>query len=255
MSLSQSPRRKHRSPVSLSHKLDHKLLGYAAAASAAGVGILALAQPTEAEIVYTPTHQLVTKHRAVSIDLNHDGITDFTLRNLYEVCFETTQGRRRNECSEFTDQSLLMYGNGPNFVMGGTLFASALPLGKRVGPGDTFRSREVLEFCSTQNGTFQRSSGPWRNVKNLYVGLTFGVNGQTYYGWARLSVTVNKTTCNAQVLLTGYAYEDTPEKAIPTGKTSGTDEASAAERPEPTLGALAAGSAGLVAWRRDEDAD
>ena len=46
MSLSDLPSsaaRANRLPTSLNHKLDHKLLGYAAAASAAGVGMLALA--------------------------------------------------------------------------------------------------------------------------------------------------------------------------------------------------------------------
>ena len=55
--------------------------------------------------------------------------------------------------------------------------------------------------------------------------------------------------------LSGYAYETVPGKAIPAGKTLGTDPLSDVERPEATLGALALGSAGLVAWRRDEETD
>jgi len=42
----------------LSSSLEHRLNSYALAASAAGVSFLALAQPAEAKIVYTPEHTL-----------------------------------------------------------------------------------------------------------------------------------------------------------------------------------------------------
>lgn len=258
MTLSKSPdrlSRNRRATISLNHKLDRKLLGYAAAASAAGVGVLALAQPSQAEIVYTPTHQIVAKGRYFNLDFNNDGVTDLTLRNVYSVCFETTQGRRRPECSEFTDQFLLAYGNAPNGVMAGVSFASALPVGKRVGQGNKFADREVLEGCATSNGNFLGSSGPWLNVKNLYLGVTFTIDGATHYGWVRLSVTTNKKTCDAQVLVTGYAYETDANKAIATGKTSGGDAVSATERPEFMLGSLALGSLGLGVWRREPESN
>jgi hypothetical protein len=97
-------------------------------------------------------------------------------------------------------------------------------------------------------------SGPWNGAKDLYLGLAFSIGGQPHYGWARLSVTVEGKRCDVLAVLTGYAYETVPGKAILTGRTSGTDVVSAVERPETTLGVLAQGSVGLVAWRRDEDA-
>jgi hypothetical protein len=44
-----------RAPSKLSDSVHHQLNMYALAASAAGVGILALAQTAEAKIIYTPT--------------------------------------------------------------------------------------------------------------------------------------------------------------------------------------------------------
>ena len=56
--------------------IEKKLLGYAALATAAGVGALALAQPSEAEVIYTPTNQKIAG-ASLYLDLNGDGINDF----------------------------------------------------------------------------------------------------------------------------------------------------------------------------------
>jgi hypothetical protein len=45
-----------RTSVQLSESLHHRLNAYALVASAAGVGLLALANHAEAKIVYTPAH-------------------------------------------------------------------------------------------------------------------------------------------------------------------------------------------------------
>jgi hypothetical protein len=86
MSFSKTPKRASRKnslPVLLNHKLDHKLLGYASAASAAGVGILALAQSAQAKIIYVPTQQTIPPRGSVALDLNNDGVTDFIINSNY----------------------------------------------------------------------------------------------------------------------------------------------------------------------------
>jgi hypothetical protein len=57
-------------------KLEKNLVAYMAAAGAAGVSLLA-AQPVEAKVVYTATNTAVGK--GTPIDLNNDGVADFTL--------------------------------------------------------------------------------------------------------------------------------------------------------------------------------
>ena len=65
----------------LSETLEHRLRSYSMAAAAAGVGMLALAHPAEAEVVIT--HKVIpVNNGTVSIDINHDGIADFQLRSL-----------------------------------------------------------------------------------------------------------------------------------------------------------------------------
>ena len=68
--------------VRLSEPLNHRLSQYALAASAAGVGVLALAQPAEARIVYTPAHRYIRLNHPLGIDLNRDGIVDFYVLGL-----------------------------------------------------------------------------------------------------------------------------------------------------------------------------
>src|SRR5580692_10290041 len=64
--------------------VQRQLNSYALAAGAAGVGMLALAQPAEAKIVYTAAHiPIVQNGGPVELDLNHDGINDFQFSNTY----------------------------------------------------------------------------------------------------------------------------------------------------------------------------
>jgi hypothetical protein len=72
-----------RKTANLSKLTNHQLHKYALAASAAGVGILALVQPAEAKIIYTPAHRTIPSGGHYQLDLNHDGVTDFVLANMF----------------------------------------------------------------------------------------------------------------------------------------------------------------------------
>jgi hypothetical protein len=74
--------RKNRLPISSNHNFDHNLLAYAAAA---GVGILALAQPSEAEVVFTPVNQTISPG-SLALDLTNDGTTDFNIVSNESFC-------------------------------------------------------------------------------------------------------------------------------------------------------------------------
>ena len=69
-----------RKPANLPESVHHQLNIHALAASAAGVGMLALTTPAEARIMYTPTHHVIAEGGHYRLDVNHDGITDFTLQ-------------------------------------------------------------------------------------------------------------------------------------------------------------------------------
>ena len=57
--------------------------------------------------------------------------------------------------------------------------------------------------------------GDWPNSSDRYLGLRIISGAQTYYGWARLSVFVDKG--EASFTIKDYAYESTPGKSIHAG--------------------------------------
>jgi catechol 2,3-dioxygenase-like lactoylglutathione lyase family enzyme len=254
-----------------SDSVHRRLNAYALAAGAAGVGVLALAQPTEARIVYTPTHHVIGKNGRYGIDFNHDGIPDVTIFNAMFRSGSALINVVRAFPSQLESGGVeggIYKGSWP-----GTFFEAALMRGARIGylrTGPPFYQRGVMVgqcVHGTHNSAPPCSSrasnmlGSWANVKDHYIGVTFAVHGKTHYGWARLSVKLSRKPFKATAILTGYAYETIPNKAIIAGKTKGPDETSVEATDvtlnmpgcEPaSLGLLAMGAPGLSIWRREE---
>jgi hypothetical protein len=209
-----------RAVIRLGEELDKHLLAYVAAATAAGVGMLAAAQSAEAKIVYTPAHKTVRLNHALPLDLNNDGIDDFDVFNLTHNSTTPFGDYLRAEPLQSGNQLVVQH-TSRGYA------AAALAAGVRVGPKKRFQAgRDLMAYRSTSSRAI--SGGPWKNVKGRYLGLKFLINGKIHYGWARLNVTI---TNEVNATLTGYAYETVPNKPIVTGNTKG----------EATLGALAAG--------------
>jgi hypothetical protein len=238
-------------PSNLSVSTQRRLNSYALAASAAGVGALALALPAQAKIIYTPTHHVIKQGGIYKLDLNHDGITDFTLNETYTA---TSSGFYA------TLSAAPATGNGLEGWTGGRPWAFALKPGVAIGSRHYFPGQVLVNAASLAGSLTY--AGSWVNVKNRYAGLKFRIAGKIHYGWARLSVQVmNRSSIIAT--LTGFAYETIPNKPIIAGRAKGPDDASVEESnigltvptPKPaTLGVLALGSPGLSLWRRVESA-
>ena len=170
-----------RTPSRLSESIHQQLKSYALAASSAGVGVLALVQPAEARVVYTPVHVKFGRNTEFLLDLNGDGITDFHLINNFS-----------NFGNRISYRFFVSAYSQPNSIQG-TEDAAALKAGAQIGPRQRFshRATSMARFY-TSSGQILTSSGPWKNVTNRYLGLKFRVNGKIHYGWARLSVTVHE---------------------------------------------------------------
>jgi len=206
-------------PVRLPASLDQQLNWYALAASAAGVSLLALASPLEAKIVYTKTYQVIGSNGIYGLDLNHDGTMDFIIRDRVSFAYTGLFLSAREA-----------FGNA---VEGSNAEAAALIKGAPIGPGQHFivaassyaGERMAVATCTVEGGC--RTSGPWVNVTDRYLGLKFQISGKTHYGWARLKVAAGNSQVTAK--LTGYAYETISNKTIRAGQTSGNADASQSE--------------------------
>ncbi len=250
-------KRTSRKPSKLSESTQRHLNAYAIAASAAGVGMLALAQPAEAKIIYTKTHKVIGSNGTYNLDVNHDGTVDFIIREWGTALFaKEAYGNAVRGYAERSSQVL----------------ASALKRDAQIGPGTVGFVKsgyygEGMAYAGNTNGTTW-AAGPWVNVNNRYLGLKFKIDGKTHYGWARLSVKVKGL--NITATLTGYAYESTPNKSILAGQTQGkcddpatpnsaqqqasqsrtavADPSSSAPQPA-SLGMLARGAVQVLRWR------
>jgi hypothetical protein len=246
----KSSSRRSKAAFELLESVERQLSTYTLAASAAGVGMLALAQTAEARIVYTPAHvKIVQNGGLISFDLNHDGVPDFGLSNKY---VSTSQGfaflnvkqhQQANEILQVSSQ--------------GRVSAGALQAGAKIGPNGNFKHDPknglAMAFANFEGTTY----GPWLRVKQAYLGLKFVIKGKTHFGWARVKLTsTGRLSINAT--LTGYAYETTPNKPIIAGKTKGSEGISVVSAVPhaialpATLGLLAMGSSGRSVWRREE---
>jgi hypothetical protein len=155
--------------------------------------------------------------------------------------------------------------NQGNAIWGTGTSASALAPGVVVGSKGPFQpSHEFMagmgygcDFGSCGYG----SGGQWKLATRLYLGLQFTIQGQTHFGWARVSVSATDRGVYAAV--TGYVYESVPNTSIVTGQTQGTAKKKktralqanpvSVNRPAPepaSLGLLAHGFLGLDVWRR-----
>ena len=247
----------------LNDVLERRVLSYVLAATASGVTVLSLAQCGEAEVVYTPANQSIWANGGV-LDLNNDGIVDFRFGYLrtsdHTSCaravfydLDIAPAVRSNAVrgpSSALPSSILVGQNAKKFTQGQE---AAIAGWGHVGYNCSSKTHRKSHFSSF---------GPFANTVDRYLGLQFSVNGEAYYGWARLSVTVDAMDRLVSATLTGYAYETTPGVPIFTGNEFGNE---LKESPKPrtqatdspvippaipaTLGCLAQGAQGLAAWR------
>jgi hypothetical protein len=243
-----------RTTVELSKSFQQQLNTYALAASAAGVGVLSLAQAANAKIIYTPAHHVIRKNGHLNIDLNHDGAPDFTVFN--SQFLSKSVGVNLIQATPDEDNAAVITTDTKMYFWS---FA-ALKRGARVGYGCCFVQAKgiLIAQCASARGTnsappcsakMYNTIGDWINVKNRYLGVMFPIHGRTHYGWARLSVQVSRKPFEATAILTGYAYETTPNKPIIAGKTKGPDAITVQPA---SLGHLAAGASAIPAWRAEK---
>lgn len=180
-------------------------------------GVLAFGPGASAfpSIVWSGIQDIDTGY--LPMDLNQDSIVDFLYTfNLMAEFSVTSQGANQAggplSAGTVIDQSLSDYWQGGSQTM-------------------------VQWIRLLDDNTV--SSGPWAGIENGYMGLEFEADGQTYYGWARITADYD----DIYVVIHEWAYESTPGISIAAGATG--------VIPEPaTVTLVCIGGLGLVICRR-----
>jgi len=241
-----------------SNNLNRQAGAYALAAAVAGVSMLALVEPAAAEVVVTKKTipipiSPIGSPELVKVSMTNNGTDNFSFW-LYSD-------------PAISDRGFQLAGAGPHdgIMVGGDFYPEALALqrGANIGPSvNSFFSLSgsgaLIEATQT-SGSVRSPRGFWGgNPKNKYIGVRFQINGQTHYGWIRVTVTTNLSVHGPFLsgTITGYAYETVANKPIKAGTaaTAAANVEGSQRQGGPSLGMLAAGAEGMPLWRRDETA-
>jgi hypothetical protein len=244
---------------------------FALAAVVAVASVLALTQPSEAKIVYTLAKVGMYNNGQYKLDLNNDGIADFTLQEVFE---QTDPCYYRGPFTTRYLSETPAQGAGATADTKG--FPTALDEGVEIGsnsgfnPAAAYMAYVAAGYFFDAHCRYEATvAGNWINVADRYLGLEFQIHGKLHFGWARLTVQVTGILGRIWIStkLTGYAYETIAGKSIKAGQTKEAADDPTNEDfgpgasltnpipnpPQPaSLGMLALGAQGVPLWRRKE---
>src|SRR5689334_6715510 len=113
-------------PLSLKRETEHRLRAYALAAGSAGVGLLALAQPADAQVVYIKS-DIELRNGPVFIDVNCGPEVQFWLANRLERTRDFGLGDRYRELEVHgsANASVVVNQRGPVQLAAGSVIGSS----------------------------------------------------------------------------------------------------------------------------------
>jgi hypothetical protein len=219
-----------------------RLAGYVVAATAGGLTAAYAAQPAPeaGNIVYTPANISFGNFGTGSfpLDLNHDGKVDITIW-YSNTSFRSSGGGCAGQNGNVRDVPAV--GNGA--------ILTPLLRGAVIGGADSFKGGKSRMAYGFEDGCSGHGSygfgGPFANVTDEYLGVRFLINGQTHYGWVRVSITASVAHVSGSI--SGYAYNTVPNQIIIAGE--GTVPSHSKPIPA-SLGLLSQGANGLRYWRK-----
>jgi len=234
-------KRPARVPSHLSESLHKRLSAYVLAASAAGAGMLALAQPAEARIV----------SRRIDVALcgleNYPfypaGLTGKPTFNFWGA-FDYRSSRSGYS---FVAEGFSGNSEGASAVLAPNGSVASLRQGSLVGSGRTFGkgNSDGLLFTYHRFQGSKRHEGNFKFNQIDYLGFRFAIVAKQHFGWVRMRIRNRPNgLCRAVEHLIDYAYETIPNKPIKAGQTHGKDDS--------TLGRLAQGASGISSWRQNK---
>jgi hypothetical protein len=271
-----------RKPSKLSEPLHRHLNGYALAASAAGVTLLACSLPAGAVPVCKNFAVTLTGTDTYSFNPARQQFAPFNIAQTFDNISSLTFA--------FWNRGFLTPNSARAMeLLGANGFPVALASGASIGPGGHFGKAKsygmLFSYGPLNGGTKKRHQGNFQFGQINYFGFRFSISGEDHYGWVRLKVTFGPgfDGTATYIHIRGSGYETTPNTAIHAGQCSSESSLSAlpisdeheirsvksevqqngsiASTASPisrisrfaSLGLLALGACGLRLWRRKED--
>ncbi|MBK9732800.1 MAG: T9SS type A sorting domain-containing protein [Chitinophagaceae bacterium] len=167
-----------------------------------------------AQIVYTDVapDAIISGVGIYSLDLDNDGSGTVTL-NVSSGITHCGYGDGHQSQANATPKDgskIAQAANCPGALLEGEVIGSSLAWSSN--------NDQVLRHAEFGSSSFCNSSfGKWSNPSDHYLGLKMVSSGNTYYGWARLSVFV--TGFSASVTIKDYAFNSNPDSSILAGQT------------------------------------
>jgi len=206
-------------------RIDRQLHGYAVAASAAGVALLACSLPADARVICRKSSESLLGTQTIPFNPANGQFPPF---NLAQTFFRgsTTSGYAYGNRAFFI----------PNTQAANDLLASdGLPaaLAKdavigskgRFGKGNSYGL--LFAYGKLFGGTVNHHQGNFPLTKVGYLGFKFSISGEAHYGWARMRVDVKKPQTTTNLL--GFGYETIAGKAVHAGACSTVEESTASD--------------------------
>jgi hypothetical protein len=215
-------------------------VAYAAAGAASA---FSAAPPAEAEIHYSGIKDLRFRFGRAApkqVPLEGSAVIDFA-NGFGGYSYSAVFGIARAAVSnQFRGYSTMFYPN-----------VSRLASGKLVSQGPFIGyGRHPIGILGTAYGLGAwGTGGPGGAREGGFVGFRFDNGNGKQYGWARLKLSQPREGAASGFILVDYAWGD-PGDTVITGQTSLSGDMVDAMPDSGSLGGLAAGAAGLLAWRR-----
>ena len=166
------------------------------------------------QIIYTNVNpdQTCTSLCSYSIDLNNDGIIDFTLHHV------VSNGPCLCGGYAVSNSVYITLNSGNAVVSNGSPLA--LNFGYPIDNSNTFSTSINQTLAGTGQscigGCHGVPRGIWSGVTNHYLGLRLQIGSNSFYGWANLDV----GSSGSNFTIKEYAYNSTPNQSILAGQTT-----------------------------------